>query len=158
MSWARASLSVLIGLALTAGAPTVAGAAETADDAVDPLIMRVLEEVPGGVVLDEHHAVWPRIDMAMAVPDDVRSASRAAAACSSGRICAFNAYNRAGAQLSWGSCGNIPIPSSFATRSTQNARGSGHMIVRNGSSVLATVYAGGWVNITGSANNIVCYL
>ena len=60
--------------------------------------------------------------------------------------------------LSWGSCTTITIPSSFATRSAANARTSGYMQVRNGASVLATINANAWGNVSGSATNIRCFL
>ncbi|MFJ6547693.1 MULTISPECIES: hypothetical protein [unclassified Microbacterium] len=156
MKHSRPLTAVLLALALVAmGGPAVAATEEP----VDPQLTRLLDEVPGGVVIDGGSAVWPELDMeyrpAAVTP---RAAARAVGSCATGRICAYNASNLGGGVLSWGSCTTISIPSSFATRSAANARTSGYMQVRNGTSVLASVNANAWSNVSGSATNIRCFL
>lgn len=156
MKHSRGLAAVLVALALVAaGGPAVAAAEEP----VDPQLAQLLDEVPGGVMIDGDRAVWPELDMeysaGAAAP---RAVARSVGSCATGRICAYNATNLGGGILSWGSCTTIAIPSSFATRSAANARTSGYMQVRNGSSVLATVTANSWSNVSGSATNIRCFL
>lgn len=157
MRRARVWMSALVGLVLLVGSAPVAAAA--AEEPVDPQILELLEEVPGGVLIDGDHAVWPELDMEYSAATSAAGFSaRAVGPCSTGRICAYTGYNLTGGTLSWGTCGNIAIPSSFITRSVANARTSGYLRVRNGSTILATVYANGSSNVYGSANNIICYL
>jgi len=156
MKHSRPLTAVLVALALVVtGGPTVAAAEEP----VDPQLSQLLEEVPGGVVTDGGSAVWPKLDMEYRpAPASSRVAARSVGSCATGRICAYNASNLGGGMLSWGSCTTITIPSSFATRSAANARTSGYMQVRNGASVLATINANAWSNVSGSATNIRCFL
>ena len=156
----RLRIAVVVGLALVltgAGGPVAVATAE--EPSLDPLMVRILDEVPGGVVIDAGSAVWPKLDMEYTSnTETVRTMARAVGNCATGRICAYRELNRVGAMLSWGSCTTITIPSSFATKSAANARTSGYMQVRNGSSVLATVSANAWSNVSGSATNIRCFL
>ncbi|MFD6818280.1 hypothetical protein ACFV3I_11650 [Microbacterium sp. NPDC059771] len=155
----RATMAALVGLVLVlTGVPTAASAAAN-PDAVDPQAAQLLEEVPGGELVAPGHVVWPELDMEfVAASGSSGLSARSVGSCSTGRICAYTAYNLSGSILSWGSCGSIAIPSTFVTRSIANARTSGYAQARNGSTVLATAYANGSANVYGSANNIRCYL
>lgn len=156
MKHSRRLTAVLIALALIA---TGGSAASAAEEPVDPQLVQLLDEVPGGVVIDGGRAVWPELDMAYSAGTAAsRTVARSVGSCATGRICAYNAANLGGGVLSWGSCTTITIPSSFATRSAANARTSGYMQVRNGTTVLATVGANAWSNVSGSATNIRCFL
>lgn len=150
---------LVVGLALAlagTGGPVAAAAAE--EPSLDPLMVRILEEVPGGVVIDAGSAVWPKLDMEYTSSSEtVRTMARAVGTCATGRICAYRELNRVGAMLSWGSCTTITIPTSFPTKSAANARTSGYAQVRNGSSVLATISANAWSNVSGSPSNIRCF-
>ena len=150
-----ALLTALVGLALTAGAtPAVADSA----DEQDPLMTAMLEEVPGGVIVDEGRVVWPRLDMELNVRPGQATVAREVEKCASGRICAFNAVNQGGSSLTFGTCGTHPIPSAFVTRSLANARSSGSVQARNGLTVLATVYPGNWTNLIGTVTTLRCVL
>lgn len=154
---AAVALVAGIALALLGVAPAVA---DTGDEVPDPQIAAMMDEVPGGVLIDSHHAVWPELEMEMTVPDTRAgsfTAMAAVGACESGRVCVFTGYSLAGATLSWGTCGYHAIPSSFSARSVADARSTGKAQARSGTSVLATAAAGGWANIYGTANNVLCY-
>jgi hypothetical protein len=127
---------------------------------VDPQIVQLLKEVPGGVLIDGSHAVWPELDMEYTSADagGADATARAVGSCATGRICAYNAYNLGGGMLSWTNCGNIAIPGSFSARAVANARTSGYLRVRSGTTVVTTVSANSWGNVYSTSNNIICYL
>ncbi|MFF7292759.1 hypothetical protein ACFY9N_09525 [Microbacterium sp. NPDC008134] len=157
----RAVLSALIvaGL-LVASAPAAASAATGADE-VDPQIAQMLDEIPGGVLIDSHRAVWPELDMEVTVPGAVGGfASRAAVgSCATGRICAYSSGSLMGTSVSWGTCGILTVPSGFVPRSLANARSSGYAQARNSAGgVLATANAGAWANVGGTAKTVRCVL
>lgn len=154
----RSAVGVALGLLIGALAVTPAVAAGAPDDIdADPRIVQVMREVPGGVLLDANHAVWPALDMEMTVPTaQDRRTYASVGACSDGRVCVFSGYSLSGSSLSWGSCGEHSIPSTFTARSLAHARSSGYTQARNGGGVLATAYPGGWANIYGAATYVRC--
>ena len=154
----RPVVGVVLGLLIGAMAVTPA-VAEGATDGVDadPQIVGMLAEVPGGILLDANHAFWPALDMEMTVPAAAgRSARASVGACADGRVCVFSGQSLSGSFLSWGSCGDHVIPSTFSALSLAHARSSGYSQARNGGAVLATAYAGGWANIFGGATYVRC--
>ena len=149
--------AVVVGVMIALGAGP-AGAAVQDEPELDPQVVAMLEEVPGGVVIDATHAVWPELDMELRVVPASGFAARSVGACATGKICAFNATSLGGSVLSFGTCTTHAVPSSFGTKSVANARSSGYVQARNGSTVLKTVYAGGWSNVTGTVTNLRCSL
>ncbi|MDF2559593.1 MAG: hypothetical protein K0R99_1039 [Microbacterium sp.] len=155
MKHTNALPAVLLGLVLVMGAAPATAAAED-DREVDPLVAAVLEEVPGGVLIDGRHAVWPKLDMELAVPAASGMASLSVGSCTTGRICAYNSTSLGGGSLSFGTCGVHTIPSSFPVKSVANARSIGSVQARNGSTILKTVAAGTWSNVSGTVTNLRC--
>jgi len=155
----RVAVAIVLGV-LAAG--TLGGAAQAegfGDEEVASLIVEVMDEVPGGVIVDRNHAVWPELGMALTVPARGDIALRAAVgSCANGQVCAFTGGSLTGAKLSWTTCSTHTIPSSFVTRSIADARSSGSAQARNGATVLATAPANGWANVSGAANNLRCVL
>jgi hypothetical protein len=149
--------SCLLGVVIALGAAP-AYAAETGDVEVHPEVATMLAEVPGGVAVDYTHAVWPRLGMELAVRDATSLAARSVGSCATNRICAFNGSSLGGSMLSFSTCTVSAIPGSFTTRSVANARGSGYVQARNASTVLATVNAGNWANVSGTVTNLRCVL
>ncbi|MCE0507637.1 hypothetical protein LVJ59_01160 [Microbacterium sp. KKR3/1] len=147
--------AVLFGAVLAwAAVPTMASARDDHD--VDPLVAAMLDEVPGGVIVDATHAVWPALDMALSVPSASDLTARSVGSCATGRFCAYNALSLAGGSLSFGGCGVNTVPPSFTVRSVANARSAGYVQARNGATVLKTVGAGNWANVSGTVNNLRC--
>ncbi|WEK60034.1 MAG: hypothetical protein P0Y60_11870 [Candidatus Microbacterium colombiense] len=152
----RILASAVIGaVLLLSSVPTAASATQFADD-VDPVIADMLEDFPGGLLLSPNHAVWPASGMEMTAPGE--TASRSVGTCATGRICAYDGANRNGRMLSWPTCGTITPTSTFTIASAANARASGYAQVRNGSTVVTTVFAGNWANVNASSTNIRCFL
>jgi len=149
--------AALLGLVMTLGAAPAMAAVQD-DLEVDPLIAAMLEEVPGGVVVDATHAVWPELDMDLTVPAASGIAARSVGSCATGRICAYSAASLSGGALTFGTCAVHAIPSSFTTKSVANARSTGSVQVRNGTTLLKTVNAGSWSNVTGTVTNLRCLL
>ncbi len=135
------------------GGEASAASADTGE--VAPEVAYALKVEPGGVSVDYWNAVWPKLDMTLTVPSTV---SRAAVGkCASGRVCAFNGYGASGTYLSWGSCGSHSTSAlSGSVRSIANARSSGTLKARNGTTVLATAGAGSSANVYGSTTNVYC--
>lgn len=134
-----------------------AAAASAAEERVDPVIAGVLAEVPGGIVVDANHAVWPALDMEMTTAaDDQRLALSSVGTCSSGLVCAYSGSSLSGTRMSWSTCGDHTVPSSFSVRSIADARSTGKLQARNGTTVLATAYAGGWANVSGTTTYVRC--
>jgi hypothetical protein len=134
------------------GSPQIASAA-TNEVVADARIAAVMAEVPGGVLLDRSHAVWPALGMEMETPSSIASFS--VGGCATGYVCVFDAANALGAKLSWSTCGN-PAVSAFTVRSIANARSSGYAQARNGTTVRATANAGSYSNVFASVNNVRC--
>lgn len=135
-------------------------AASASTDVVvpDERIAAVMAEVPGGVLLDENHAVWPELGMEMETPGVFSSLTPsllAVGGCATGYSCAFDGYAAQGAKLSWSTCAN-PSVSSFTVRSVANARSSGYTQARFGTTVRATANAGGYANVYASVDNLRC--
>ena len=156
----RAVVGVALGILIGAMAMTPAGA-EASPDGVDadPRIVEMMEAVPGGVLVDADHAVWPALDMEMTVPTGSnRSAHAVVGPCADGRVCVFSGHSLNGSSLSWGVCGSQTIPPNFVAKSLAHARASGSTQARNGTTPVATAYAGGSTNIYGTVTNIRCFL
>lgn len=129
--------------------------ASAAEREVAPEVAYALEVEPGGIVVDYWHATWPKLDMTLTVPSEVTRA--AIGNCASGRVCAFNGYGASGAYLSWGSCGSHSTAAlSGSVRSIANARSSGTLRARNGTTVVASAAAGSSANVYGTTTNIYC--
>lgn len=157
----RILLGVAAGLlgALMFGGPAFAAPAVDDGDRIAPLILEVMAEVPGGVVVDSWHAVWPELGMELVVGAHVRAVSIAAVgSCTTGLVCVYTGTALTGARLSWSTCGILPIPTSFSVRSLADARSGGYAQARNGATVLATAPAGGWTNVNGTSTNVRCVL
>jgi hypothetical protein len=149
--------AIILGMVVTLGA-TPAMAAESGDREVDPAVAAMLEEVPGGIVVDATRAVWPELGMELQVTAKSSISARTVGGCATGKTCAFSLASLGGNILSFSSCSVNAVPASFVTRSAANARTSGYMQARNGSSVLATISAGNWSNVSGTVTNLRCVL
>lgn len=141
--------------ALVAGLSTLALSAPAfAEDPQRPEIQYALDAVPGGVVVDSSHVVWPDLGMELTVASPT---ARAVGGCATGYHCAFSGTAMTGSKLSWSTCGVHTTSALPAVRSIANARSSGSTQARTSSgSVLATATAGFWVNVSGSAQNVRC--
>ncbi|PRB11368.1 hypothetical protein CQ047_03795 [Microbacterium sp. MYb72] len=155
MRMRRYAASVALGtLFVVAGAgPAMAESPEE----VDPLVVQMLEDVPGGVLVDATHAEWPELGMALTVPTagDL-SARTASGSCASGLICVYKLPSLSGAFLSYSGCGVLAVPGDWTVRSMDNNRASGYAQARNVTTVLATANAGSWTNVGGTTTNIRC--
>jgi len=159
MRSSRAVLSALI-LAALLGASVPAAASASSPEEIDPQIAQMLEEIPGGVLISGHHAVWPALDMEVTAPQAVHGfAARAVGGCATGRVCVYSGSALTGVAVSWGTCGVLSVPGGFVVRSLADARTSGYAQARNSAgSVLATASAGGWVNVGGTSTTVRCVL
>jgi hypothetical protein len=75
--------------------------------------------------------------------------------CATGAVCAFSGLNGGGSQLSWSTCSTFTI-SAFTVRSIADAHSTGYLQARNGSTVVATAYAGASANVYAAVTNVRC--
>lgn len=159
MSRPGVAVAAMVGLlsALVVGASASADAGAADDGRVEPLILEVLAEVPGGRIVDAQRAIWSEIGMELFVPRAGGASARAAVgSCASGKVCVYTAPALSGARLSWSTCGVLTVPSSFSAKSIADARSSGYAQARDGATVLATAAANSWTNFGGTATNVRC--
>lgn len=152
----RALTAIVVGLLLVTTATSAAHADDPHD--VHPAIAQALREIPGGILIDPEHAVWPEFDMALTATDATPLSPRSVGSCATGRICAYLGTGLTSMYASWGVCGVLPVPSGQTMRSMANARPSGYAQARNGSSIVATASAGGWTNVYSTVTSIRCVL
>ena len=148
--------TMLSAILLLSAAP--AQAALEGDDAVAPEIIAMLEEVPGGVIIDSTHAAWPALGMELAIGTIALRSALSVGSCATDRFCAYSAGSLGGNKLTFSVCSVNTIPSTFIAKSVANARSSGHVQARNGSTTVTTVNAGSWANLAGAVNNLRCVL
>jgi len=124
-------------------------------DALDPQITAALQAVPGGEALDDHTAYWPDLSMTLTVPDTRLRA--AVGTCPNGSVCAFGGVSLTGSRLSWTTCGTFSTTAlGVPVRSIADARSTGSLQARNGTTVVATAIAQSWASVTGTSDNVKC--
>lgn len=124
----------------------------TTTDEVHPDIATALAEIPGGIVIDSHHAEWPELGMTIDAPS---GHERAVGSCADGKVCAFTGANLTGTRVSFSTCGTYSP--GITVRSIANARSAGYLQARSSSgSVLATAIATSWANVSGSVATLNC--
>jgi hypothetical protein len=148
----RKRLALLVAALLVAAGALLPAAAATAEP-LHPSIRYALAAEPGGVVIDDSTVYWPEIGMTLIVP---RMSALSVGPCSTGRICAFQSSNLGGAYLSWASCGTYSTAALPAVGSIANARSSGTLQARNGTTVVASAGANSWANVFATVTNVRC--
>lgn len=152
----RRIAAIALGILLMASGMSFPVAARADGSATAPVfeIMRALERVPGGVVMNERTAYWPEFSMTMTVPDERLRDS--IGSCPHGSICAFSGVNLGGSRLAWTTCATHSTTALGAVASIANARTSGKLQARYGTTVRATAAAQSWASVTGSVDNVRC--
>ena len=158
MTLLRSLIAATAGVVLALGAVSSASAAPSAPVDIDPQIAQMMDEVPGGVVIDAQHAVWPDLGMELIVPSSMPNARATVGTCQNGLVCLYTGYSLSGTILTFNSCGIHSVPSSFSARSLAHARSTGYTQARASATVLATASVGGWANIYGATTNVRCIL
>jgi Peptidase inhibitor family I36 len=145
---------ITLTLVLLTGSLLAAGPA-TADDTPDPRITAALAEHSGGEVIDAHTAYWPDEHMTLHVDNPLLRV--AVGNCPNGSICAFSGTNIGGSRISWTTCGTYNTSTLGApVKSIADARSTGSLQARSGTTVLATAIAQSWDNVTGTTDNVRC--
>lgn len=149
--------AAVIAVATSAAAPAVAQ--EGPPDPVAHEVSRILDEVPGAVQLDATTVVAG--DATFTVDDGTDA--RAIASCSTGKYCAWRGSGYTGTRVDFTSCSasgttSLLIGLGGAARSVANARLSGSVQLRNGTTTLATLAANsGNSNWTAAIDRMVCF-
>ncbi|MDR2373460.1 MAG: hypothetical protein LBD77_05055 [Bifidobacteriaceae bacterium] len=158
-----------LAIAAVAAATVLGGAAPNANAAAsatagtpDSEIIHALAAQPGGHATGAHSAYWPALGMSME-SSQAPSAQVARGVvlgavgnCASGSVCAYSGYMQTGAKLSWTTCGTHSTGTLGAVRSIANARSSGTLKAKNGSTIVATAAAGAWATVSGTVTNVSC--
>lgn len=143
----RFSLAIVAAALLVLGAGTAAVAAEP--ESFHPDVQYALAAEPGGIATSYTTAVWPALGMSLTV-----STNRAVGACPTGYICAYSGAAQAGTELRWNSCGSKSTAGIGSVGSISNARASGTLQARQGTTVLASAVAGATTTV-GAANRLL---
>lgn len=149
-------ISTLVATAVAIAAMVFTGQAAYASEsptipAAD--IAAVMEAIPGGALIDAHHASWP--DLGLEMTSSEALAPFAVGTCGTGSVCAFSGANLSGSKLSWTTCGTFAT-TAFTVRSIADARSTGYLQARNGTTVVATANAGKSANVFGTVTNVRC--
>jgi len=148
----RAMLVTLVAVVAMLVSAPAASAEEEAVPRAD--IAAMMDAVPGGILIDADHAVWPSTGLEMTSSAAVTPYS--VGSCATGSVCAFSSANLGGSKLSWSTCNTFTISSSFTVRSIADARSTGYLQARNGTTILATANAGASANVFGTVTNVRC--
>lgn len=146
----------LFAILILAASVLTAPNAAFADDGVSAQISYALKNAPGGIQTAWNQVAWP--DGAVLTVEPTTSARAAATAmCAAGKFCAFAKAGGAGTHLDFTSC---PSSNSVAALpqvlSITNARSSGTVTGRNGSTVVVTVSPATTKNVTKTIDRVVC--
>jgi hypothetical protein len=153
-------------LVLTACFPLLIAASPAAATPSSPLqaeVERLLDLTPGGTQLDDHTISWEdgQVIVTVAVPTEI--VARAIASCPTGYYCAWTAPGFSGSSIWLASCtvggsAHSLAPLGGVARSFANARTSGTVTVKNGSSVVDTLTpSSGRSSVTYASTAMVCF-
>lgn len=147
-----ASATIGIGLVLV---PALQAHALSSTDAQ---IAHAMAAVPGGVQSSPNEVVWPDGSRLVVVGNDPWGPTPAAAtACPTGKFCAYANTNGTGTRLEFTACpSSNSLAALEATLSIANARSSGTVTGRNGSTIVVTAAAGTTKNVTKTIDKLVC--
>ncbi len=135
------ALGVAALLTLSA-APTPAARADVA--LVHPEVAYALLAEPGGVATSWSTAEWPALDMTLTVSG---VGARSVGSCATGAVCAYSQASQGGTKLEWTSCGSKSTAALATVGSSANARSSGTLQARQGTTVRASATAGNAANV-----------
>ncbi|MDY0910726.1 MULTISPECIES: hypothetical protein [Microbacterium] len=138
----RTLVTVALVTALVVGAPTSVVAAEESGQDVHPSVAFALDAEPGGVATGYGSAEWPELGMTLEV-----SLVRAVGTCATGSICAYSEGGMAGTKLTWTTCGSKSTSALSTVGSIANARSSGTLSAREGTTVRASAAANTYANV-----------
>jgi hypothetical protein len=152
-------------LVLTACIPLLITASPAAA-ATSPLqaeVERLLDLTPGGTQLDDRTISWDDGQIIVTVAVPIERVTRAIASCPTGYYCAWAGYGFTGNSIWLASCAaggssNSLSPLGATARSFANARTSGTVKVKNGSSVVDTLTpSSGRSAVTYASTAMVCF-
>lgn len=133
------ALSLVLVLNVSAGA-----AATEHREPVHPDVAYALAAEPGGVATSYTTAEWAATGMKLEVPTVT---ARAVGSCATGSICAFSGTGIGGTKLSWSTCGSKSTSALERVGSIANARSSGSLQARQGTTVRASVGSNAYTNV-----------
>jgi len=146
---------IVVGIVLSLVVGTVGATSAHADEVIpDAEVAYALAAEPGGYATGAHTAYWP--GSGMTLQSSEAFSIQSVGSCATGAICAYNGLALTGAKLSWTTCGTFSTSALATVKSIANARSSGTLRARNGTTVLATATAGKQANVAGTVTNVQC--
>jgi hypothetical protein len=147
--------AALLFTASTLAVPTAASAA----DGVTSQIAYALQMAPGGVQTSWNQVTWSDGAVLTVEPTNILARASATSTCPSGKFCAFTDLNGAGTHLDFSACpSSNGVGALTRVWSIANARSSGTVTGRSGSSIVVTVSPGAVKNVTKVVDKVVCAL
>ncbi|WP_454296678.1 hypothetical protein [Salana multivorans] len=126
-------------------------------ESMDQRVARVLEENPGGLRTGWNEVSWRDGAAVLTLADGTGVPARASSTCGNGRICVYSGKSGGGDQFAFSGCGPHSVSVLGApVRSVENARASGSVVVKNGSTIVKIVDAGDTSNVTGTVTTVGC--
>lgn len=140
---------------LTVLALTLAPSAAADDPSMQERVEAVIDE-HGGVQSGWNEVTWDDGDVVLTIEPE-GFAPFAVGNCATGRYCVYDGQNRTGSKLSFTSCANHSVsPLGSPVRSMANARSSGSVVAKNGSTIVLTVAVGATKNTTATITHANC--
>jgi hypothetical protein len=146
----RTLAAAALALALALAASPLAAHAEEA--AVHPDVAYALAAEPGGVATSYYSAEWPKLGMTLEV---AAVSAFSVGTCATGSICAYSEGAMAGVKLSWTTCGSKSTAALDTVGSIANARSTGTLTARQGTTVRATAAANAYANVPLSYRSLI---
>lgn len=135
----------------------VTGAPPAMAESIEPDVAYALAVVPGGEVIDTRTAYWPDLGMTLTVPDS--RLRDAIGSCPNGSVCAYKGAGLTGTRLSWTTCTvHSTTALNASPQSIADARSTGYLQARYGTTVVATAIAQSWDNVASTSTNVRCVL
>lgn len=133
--------------------------APTEDAAVQERIAEVMQEYPGGTQISRNEVSWDNGNVVLTLrsQDDTVSPTNVGN-CETGKFCAYSGTGYTGSSISFSTCTSSHSVAQLGTavRSIANARTSGQVQAKNGSTVVLTVPHGTGANTTATVTTLAC--
>lgn len=142
--------------ALVAGLGFVAPASAITDP-TQTRIDYVLANYPGGVQTEWNEVSWGGGDVVLTVAGSGVQSRAAVGTCASGKHCVYSSPGLLGSKLTFSTCSNQSVSAlGGPVKSVANARSSGTVTAKNGSTAVLSVAPGAYKNTSATVTQVSC--
>ena len=158
----RLAPALALAVALVVGL-SVPAAHAAPDNPLQERIDAVLKAFPGGTQVGDDSVSWQKGDILLTLEGGSSSSARSIGTCLTGTYCAWSGLSYTGSKLTFAACSAGGISNSLAplatnARSLANARSSGTVKARNGSTVVYVLAAStGVPSNSATLTNMICF-